>query len=99
MQNIIPVCTYQEKNTMRTRLCPKSICLAIIATACMALSSSAHGQPNPPLHVPKANLAQGAEVSVSSEQSGFPKAHAVDGNCSTEWASTGGHPWIALHWK
>ena len=47
----------------------------------------------------KANLARAAEVSVSSQQNGFPKAHAIDGNRSTEWASTGGHPWIKLQWK
>ena len=45
------------------------------------------------------NLAAAAEVSVSSEQDGFPKANAIDGNRSTEWASSGPHPWIKLQWK
>ncbi len=84
---------------MRIRQCHLSNCLAIIATGCLTLNSSAHGHPNPQGQTLQPNLALRAEVGVSSEQSGLPKAQAVDGNDSTEWASTGGHPWIALHWK
>ena len=85
---------------MQTRLFTQSVWVALViaATVFMSPRSSAQGQPNPASQVSKANLAR-AEVSVSSQQSGFPKAHVVDGNRSTEWASTGGHPWIALRWK
>jgi hypothetical protein len=37
------------------------------------------------------NLARTAEVTVSAELIGFPKANAVDGIRSTEWASEDGH--------
>jgi hypothetical protein len=45
------------------------------------------------------NLAGAARVSVSSQQSGFPATNAIDGNRSTEWASSEGQPWIKLEWK
>ncbi len=96
-----PIRTDQGKTTMRTRLFAQFVwhTVVIVATVFMVPSSNAHGQTNQPSQVPKANLASAAEVSVSSEQKGFPKAHAIDGNRWTEWASTGGHPWIALQWK
>ncbi len=47
----------------------------------------------------EANLARAAVVSVSSAQSGFPKANAIDGDHATEWAANGSHPWIKLQWK
>jgi hypothetical protein len=86
---------------MRTRLRAQFIRLAvvIVATVFMATRNNAHGQANQPSQLSKANLASAAEVSVSSEQKGFPKAHAIDGDRSTEWASSDGHPWIALQWK
>lgn len=50
--------------------------------------------------VQSANLASVAEVSVSSEQPQYPKASAIDGNRTTDWASTGElHPWIKLQWR
>ena len=86
---------------MRTELFAQFVGLAVIgvATVFMTPGSDAYGQPSQPSQASKANLAGAAEVSVSSQQNGFPKAHAIDGNRGTEWASTGGHPWIALHWK
>jgi hypothetical protein len=86
---------------MRTRLLAQFVWHTVIiaATVFMAPGSNAHGQTNQPLLVPKADLARAAEVSVSSEQSGFAAAHAIDGNRSTEWASTDRHPWIVLRWK
>ena len=45
------------------------------------------------------NLAKTAEVTVSSEQKGFPKANAIDGDCTTEWGGEEKYPWIKLEWK
>lgn len=45
------------------------------------------------------NLARTAEVTVSSEQEGFAKAQAVDGDRATAWAAIGRHPRITLTWN
>ena len=95
---ITTIRTDRGKTTMRIRMFAQVVWLAIV-TAMVAPRSDAYAQTDQPSQASRGNLASAAEVSVSSEQNGFPKAHAIDGNRSTEWASTGGHPWIALRWK
>ena len=86
---------------MRTRQFDQFVLLAVVsaATALVASIINAEDHTSPPAQARKATLASDAEVAVSSEQSGFPKANLIDGDRSTEWASGGGHPWIKLQWR
>ena len=74
-----------------TRLAPSVSLAAVLAAIACATPASSAAAP--------ANLALTAEVSVSSQQDGFPKANAIDGNRRTAWASNDGRPWIMLRWK
>ncbi len=76
-----------------------SLAAVIMVMAFATLGSYAGEQTSPPTQAPNANLAMAAEVSVSSQQDGFPKANAIDGDRRTEWAGNEGHPWITLRWK
>jgi hypothetical protein len=69
------------------------------AVFCIGAGSVVTAQSEHGTAVPNADLARTAEVSVSGELDGFSKFNAIDGNPATEWASQGGHPWIALNWK
>ena len=71
----------------------------VAATAWVALGRDDLGPANRPSPAAKGNLAQAAVVSVSSEQNGFAKARAIDGDRLTEWASSDKQPWIKLRWK
>jgi hypothetical protein len=76
-----------------------SLSAVIAVTAFAAAGSRAADQTNQPSPASKANLALTAEVIVSSQQDGFPKTNAIDGDRHTEWAVNDGRPWIVLRWK
>ncbi|MGO8748228.1 MAG: family 43 glycosylhydrolase [Thermoguttaceae bacterium] len=84
---------------MPARMFAQLAWLVVIVAAAFTPRGSAYAQADQLSRVSQGNLASAAEVNVSSEQNGFPKTNAVDGNRSTEWASSDGHPWIALRWK
>ena len=67
-----------------------SVPLAAFVAAIVSTTPGISAQPN---------LALTAKISVSSQQDGFPKTNAIDGDRRTEWAGNDGHPWITLRWK
>ncbi len=91
----------QREPTMHSRRFAHFVSLSafVAVTALAAAGSRAGDPPNQPTQASKANLALTAEVSVSSQQDGFSKANAIDGNRRSEWAANDSRPWIMLRWK
>ena len=75
------------------------IALATVFAATAVVVNAETRQDHPAAEPATSHLGRIAEVSVSSEQNGFSKNHAIDGKAATEWASNGPHPWIMLQWK
>ena len=78
---------------------PQGFFFVMFVAAYIAFGGEAYGQSNAASPITSVNLARTAKVRVSGEFNSFVKAHAIDGDSSTEWASGGGSVWIALHWK